>query len=56
MLEELKSRGVDNAASRNQARADVEIDLLLGRYRDRPPKWAPNQSLKMREWSPERPK
>ena len=56
LLEELRQSGIDNAASRNQARADVEIDLLLGRYRDKPPKWAPNQSLKMREWSPERAK
>jgi len=52
LLEELKQQDLDCASSRNQARSLTEIDLVLGRYKEKPPKWVPGKSLCMREWSP----
>ena len=56
LLEELKQQDQDCASSRNQARSLTEIDLVLGRYKEKPPKWVPGKSLCMREWSPEKSK
>ena len=56
LLEELKQQDRDCASSRNQARSLTEIDLVLGRYKEKPPKWVPGKSLCMREWSPEKSK
>ena len=56
LLEELKQQDLDCASSRNQARSVTEIDLVLGRYKEKPPKWVPGKSLCMREWSPEKSK
>ena len=56
LLEELKQQDLDCASSRNQARSLTEIDLVLGRYKEKPPKWVPGKSLCMREWSPEKSK
>ena len=56
LLEELKRSKLDSATNRNSARAAVEVNLLLGHYKEKPPKWAPNQSVRFREWSPEKSK
>jgi hypothetical protein len=54
LLEELKQEGKDNVSNRNKARASVEIDLQLNRFKDDLPKWAPTQSKALRGWSPDK--
>jgi len=56
LLGELKQNGEDCASKRNRARSLTQIDLELGRYREKPPKWVPSKSLNFREWSPEKSK
>ncbi|MEO9876465.1 MAG: hypothetical protein ABJM26_02560 [Anderseniella sp.] len=56
LLEEIKQQDLDCASSRNEARSLTDIDLVLGRYKEKPPKWVPGKSLCMREWSPEKSK